>query len=307
MANLGVGAGATVTAQMDADFFLGLVGNKTIVLDVGRHCEAEIVDNNHVKIHDGTIVSQGRYLHIPANTFDTFELETGTQGIERYDVLAYRIFKENGQEKSEMFIQKDVGAPGNVANTNLETPILRDGAEETYVPMYRAKVDGITLAEVVPLYDRILTPITELDTKIERCKLEFNAAISNYHKEEKIDIDQFPGDEYQEIKLIENESYYYPGLGIAVINARFKQTYKKACTVNYEDLIELGSISKIKHFQGVEKRPVDVIVGGNYTRRYVGMLDGGMITARTNTSYSPTKGSVYNYFVSAVYTIKKEG
>ena len=35
MAALGTGAGCEITAQMDADFFLGLVGSETVVLNVG--------------------------------------------------------------------------------------------------------------------------------------------------------------------------------------------------------------------------------------------------------------------------------
>ena len=146
MASLVNGAGCEVTAQMDADLYAGIFGDRKIILDVGQLMAAAIIDNNTVRVYDGEIISQGRRIHVNAGEYDDFTIENGTQGAERYDIIGYHIYKSDGNELCEMFVRKDAGEDGSVAEES-----LRDGADETYISLYKVKLNGLSIESVTAL------------------------------------------------------------------------------------------------------------------------------------------------------------
>lgn len=152
MAVLGVGAGTTVTAQMDADFYAGILGDKKMVLPIGRQMESELIDNNTVRIHDGVAIIQGRYIYVEANTYDEFKIENGAQGVNRYDIIGYHLYRMNGKEFCENVVTKDVGASGTV-----ETEVFRDGGQEVFIPMYRVYLEGLNIKKIEPLFETLYT------------------------------------------------------------------------------------------------------------------------------------------------------
>lgn len=161
MGILRCGAGTTVTPQMDADLLSGMIGDERLVLKVGKQMEAAIVDNNTVRIYDGVVISQGRDIHVVANTYDDFNIETGTQSATRYDIIGYRLYKSNSKELCETFVRKDVGEAGIISEEK-----LRDGADEVYISMYKVKLEGLTITELIPLYTKVLTPMMNLQNQI---------------------------------------------------------------------------------------------------------------------------------------------
>lgn len=161
MAELGNGAGRTVTAQMDADLLLGLIGEGRFVLNVGKKMTSTIIDNNKVRVYDGLLISKGRWIYIETNTYDDFTIETGTQDATRYDIIGYRLYKKDGAEICEKFVRKNVGETGSV-----EEESFRDGADEVYISMYKVKIEGLTIKELTPLYEKILTPMMNLQKQI---------------------------------------------------------------------------------------------------------------------------------------------
>lgn len=156
MGDLVTGAKCTVTHIHDADLFQGIFGSGRYVLATGNACAASIVDNNTVRIADGVIVSQGRRIQIKANTADDFVIETGAQNATRYDIIGYHIYSDAGQEHVETFVLKDAGESVNIPEQS-----LRDGADNTYISMYRVKLEGLTITELIPLYEKV-APLTEM-------------------------------------------------------------------------------------------------------------------------------------------------
>lgn len=149
MAVLVNGAGNEVTSQMDADLFTMIFGSGRMLFDVGKKMQAEIVDNNTIRVRDGELISKGRLIYIAPNTYDTFKIETGEQGRTRYDVIGYKLQRNSGAELCEKFVKKDVGAAEII-----EEKSFRD-EEEVYVSLYKIKIEDITITEVIALYDGI--------------------------------------------------------------------------------------------------------------------------------------------------------
>lgn len=159
MAELGRGAGVIVSAQKDADLLWGVCGDKRLVLKVGRQMEAAIIDNNTVRVYDGIVVSKGRDMHVPANTYDDFTIETGTQNVTRYDIIGYHLYKSGGEELCENFVRKDVTEDEIIVEAD-----LREGADEVYISMYKVKIEGITITELIPLYSKVKEEEEIVDT-----------------------------------------------------------------------------------------------------------------------------------------------
>lgn len=152
MAKLLNGAGYDgITAQQDADLYAGIVGGLPVVLPVGERMRAQAVTNNKIRVYDGELVSQGRRIHINAGQSDDFTIENGSQGVVRYDIIGYRIYKDvSGNELAATFVRKNTGAAGMIIEDS-----IRDGATESYISVYRVKLNGLAIEAVTPLYDML--------------------------------------------------------------------------------------------------------------------------------------------------------
>lgn len=289
----GVGENDHVTANDFRKLFAGIFGPGNYILETGDKFATELVSNNELYIGTGVMCCGG---HLSAEVEGaTVNIANGTQGMRRIDYVVRRYTKNDSTK-----IEKDewrylIGTPdaSNPVAPQYTKGNILEGDLIADCPVIQLTLNGLNVESV-----KCLLPIVEGVSSSADILKKIGLT-------EKIEISPYAGSSYYDMEIIENESYYYPGLGIAVINVHAKQTYKKASSVNYEDLVRFGT-ANIQ--PAIGKAPITVYLDGNYTRRYSGKIaEDGLITARTNTSYNPNKGSVYNYYISAVYTIKKEG
>lgn len=155
------GTGCQKSAQQDADFYSGIIGNSAIVLPVGSKCKAEIMSSNKVRVYDGEFISQGRRFNQPYGESVDFILDNGSQGTVRYDIIGLKFSRNSeGKESCETFVHKNVGASGTVYEED-----IREGATSSYISMYRIKLDGINIESATPLFETI-DPMTQLISKV---------------------------------------------------------------------------------------------------------------------------------------------
>lgn len=154
-----------VSAQQDADLFAGIFGNTPVVLPVGERCRAEIRDANTVRVYDGEFISQGRRFNQGYGEYQDYTVENGSQGNVRYDILGFHFYTdESGNEVSETFVQKDIGENGTITEDT-----IRDGATESYISMYRIKINGLSIESITPLYLVVCT-VSEVSAEVEKIK-----------------------------------------------------------------------------------------------------------------------------------------
>lgn len=155
----------SVSAQQDADLFSGIFGNTPVVLPVGERCRAEIRDANTVRIYDGEIISQGRRFNQGYGEYQDYTVDNGSQETVRYDILGFHFYTdESGNELSEPFVTKGVGENGTIAENS-----IREGATESYISMYRVKINGLSIESITPLYLVVCT-VSEVNKEIENIK-----------------------------------------------------------------------------------------------------------------------------------------
>ena len=141
---------APVTAQQDADLYGGILGLPLTVLNVGNKMAAYVAANTDVHILDGEAVCQGRRIHINADDYDSFEIPVGTVGVVAYYIIGYRIYTDTdtGNELAETFVRHM-----NNATETIPEEVLRDGAAECYVSMYRITLNGLSITNTEALFD----------------------------------------------------------------------------------------------------------------------------------------------------------
>lgn len=157
-----------VTAQEDADLYGGILGLPLTVLKVGNQMAATVVDNNTIRIGDGEAVVQGRRIHNDPGMYDTFTIPTGSQGVTAWYIIGYLLHTDTstGNEVADTFVRKM-----NTAEETITEAVLRDGASEAYISMYRVTLNGINVQSVDPLYSVVQTAqerdaaISELNSK----------------------------------------------------------------------------------------------------------------------------------------------
>lgn len=143
-------AGREVTAFDDAALYSGIINGKAeygVVLPIGEQCRYEIISNNEIRVYDGIFVLQGHEMQIEPNTYETFAIENGEQGVVRYDAIGFMYSKENG---GSTIVVKDV------ENSTSEQGNLWAGSDTAYGALYLVKINGLTIEEVTQAF--VLAP-----------------------------------------------------------------------------------------------------------------------------------------------------
>ncbi len=145
---------AAVYAAQDADWFAGVEGNVTKILNIGLKMAYEIEDANTIAVKNGVIVTQeGRRIQIDAGSIDEFTIPTGSQGVTKYYIIGYHLYTDaSSNQLCETFVQL-------MANDTDTIPedTFRGGSDEVYVSLYRVTQDGITLSTVQSLLPEAAT------------------------------------------------------------------------------------------------------------------------------------------------------
>ena len=131
-----------IYAQQDADFYNGIMGPRTRILNVGSKMAATIEDANTIAIADGAIITkEGRRVQVDVGNVDEFIIPTGQAGTTRYYIIGYHLYTDgSANQLCETFVQ--LMASGSETITEDE---FREGATEVYVSLYRIEQTGLTL------------------------------------------------------------------------------------------------------------------------------------------------------------------
>lgn len=139
-----------VTPINDSNLYRGIVGSETCVLDVGEKMRAEIINNNTVRVYDGVFVDFGRVYTIDNGSYVDYTIETGQQGVTRYDIIGVQYTKTTSGgtlESVEPLVLKNKGASENATRQD-----INKGATTTQIGLYRVKIVNLTIEQVTPLF-----------------------------------------------------------------------------------------------------------------------------------------------------------
>jgi len=278
----GYGGEAHVTAEQDGSLYAGLFGADEYILPIGKQMAAEAVTANTVRVYDGSAVMKGRHWWIKPDTYVDFEIENGTSGYLRNDILVAKYQKDPVTGIETIEYKTKMGAVGATAkDPSYVKGDIRYGATENEMPLYRVCLNGVNVSSIarispiIPsitgLKESISSNVSSLTTKINTLNTDLTKKITA--------LDTATAASLKTLKAGAAKEYYAKGLRIV----RGTKVIKPSASSNRHTLF-----SKFKSTYGVDASVV-VTNGHIEANSYIVM----------GTSYSHNKDILYVYLNGA--------
>ena len=153
-----------VTASDHGSLYAALFGSGTYVLDKGKKFELTKISDNLIRVLDGDLLMQGRHCRIEDDAYVELTVENGTQGYLRRDLVVCRYTKDadSGVEGCDIVVLRGdpVGAePADPAYVTGD--IIKDGALQNDVPLYRLNLNGLEITSVDSLLPAMIPVMPE--------------------------------------------------------------------------------------------------------------------------------------------------
>ena len=144
-----------ITAIDQAAFNAALLGTGQFVLDKGNVFEAQVIANNQIRILDGEMMIQGRFVRLDPDTYVDLTIENGVQGKKRNDLIVARYTKNTvtGVEGVDLVVIKGTAVDSNpVDPAHTEGDITNGAAALHDFPLWRIPLDGLNVGSPVALF-----------------------------------------------------------------------------------------------------------------------------------------------------------
>lgn len=156
-----------ITPEQIMDVNIGTYGPGDYVLPTGQKLKAQLLSNNSIRIFDGVMVYCGVRDVIAVNNYHDVTIENGQQGMNRNDIIV-RHFKKNEETQfggAEFQVIKGTATSGDATDPEITDTDLRAGALTHDMKIYRARLEGLNVVAVEPLFE-MLPSIPELNGKM---------------------------------------------------------------------------------------------------------------------------------------------
>lgn len=143
-----------VTAADQGAFNANLIGSGEFVIETGENFSASIITNNKIRVLDGEIYMQGRYIRLNPDTYVDLTIENGEQSKQRHDLIVARYSKNasTGIETADLVVIKGASAASDPADPVHTTGDITNGDTQNDLPLYRVKIDELTITGLEPLF-----------------------------------------------------------------------------------------------------------------------------------------------------------
>ena len=144
-----------ITAIDQGAFNAALIGRDQFVLDVGKVLKAQVISNNLIRILDGELMMQGRFVRLNPDTYVDLTIENGAQGMKRNDLIVARYTKATttGVEEVSLVVIKGKAVASNpVDPAHTEGDVANGVAVLHDYPLWRIPINGLNVGEPVSLF-----------------------------------------------------------------------------------------------------------------------------------------------------------
>lgn len=162
---------AHIESADDGAKFAGIIGIGKYILNVGSKFEAEIVSNNLIKIKDGDLVNQGRHMRIPVNETVECTIDNGTQSRYRNDLIVARYSKDSNtgiESVNVVVIKGTASTSSSPADPTYTSGDILNGALTDDFPLYRVRLNGLSITAVEPLFGDPVKSLSEVNTDMRK-------------------------------------------------------------------------------------------------------------------------------------------
>lgn len=144
---------AHILAEDDATLYEGIIGGDC-VLPVGNLMKATVQSNNKVRISDGMVVVGGHVGRLVKGDYEDMTIANGVSGKKRNDIIAARFIAggDGGADSYSLVVIQ-----GTAAATATDPVVVKGdlyaGDKQRDYPLWRVKVEGLSIVKVEQLYD----------------------------------------------------------------------------------------------------------------------------------------------------------
>lgn len=159
---------AHILAEDDAAIYQAIFGGDC-VFDIGSRMKATVLSNNKVRVGDGVICVGG---HVARNVYGDYEelaIENGTSGMNRNDFIMAKFMSTGPGGVDTFSLEVKKGTAGASASDPVAAKgNLYEGASLREFPLYRVKIEGLSITAVEQLYtvrktnEQLQEEVTEL-------------------------------------------------------------------------------------------------------------------------------------------------
>ena len=144
-----------ITAMDQGAFNAALIGTGDFVLKKGNVFRAQVIDNNTVRVYDGELMMQGRFVRLEPGKYVDLAIGSGAQGQMRNDLIVVRYTKNesSGVEGVNLEVIKGTAVASNPLDPDCtEGDITNGEATKHEFPLWRIPVDGLNVGTPVALF-----------------------------------------------------------------------------------------------------------------------------------------------------------
>lgn len=157
---------AHILAEDDVAIFQSIFGEDG-VLEIGQQMKATVISNNKVRVADGAVCIGGHIARTVYGDYTDLTIENGESGKNRNDLIigTFSTTGAGGIDTMQLVVKK--GAAGTAAtDPALTQGNLYTGSKLREVPLWRVKIEGLSITKVEQLFE-IVPSIPTLKKELE--------------------------------------------------------------------------------------------------------------------------------------------
>lgn len=157
-----------VTSQQFRQLIEGTVGQESCILTSGENLEPELASNNSLKIRSGMLAHHGNISSVKIGTYDAVNLDNGSQGMKRIDLVVCRYTRNAETEVESCNWVVIMGTPvsSNPVAPTYTVGNLQEGDLVDDCPVFEVHYDGINVTEVKKILS-VAPNLTELNSNMK--------------------------------------------------------------------------------------------------------------------------------------------
>ena len=152
-----------ITANDDGALHEAIFGTGCYVLGVGEAFPCTIVSNTELQIGPGEGLMYGRHFRTPPGSVDTLAIQAGATGYNRNDIIAAYYKNVGGYESIKLVALTGASATGAATDPDFPQDDISAGASESYFPLYRVRLNGLSIEGIDTLYTLVDNTLSGLN------------------------------------------------------------------------------------------------------------------------------------------------
>lgn len=156
-----------ITSDDDGALNMCIFGNLNYVLSVGEKFAYNLNSATEIRIKSGNLIMNGRHARIQYGDYEDVSIDSGTQGVNRKDLIVARYTRENGIESIKLAVLKGAETTGTPVAPAYTVGNIYTSASVAEMPLYEITLSGVNITEVTPKFTLMDTQLDNVYKKNE--------------------------------------------------------------------------------------------------------------------------------------------